>query len=102
MSFLRAERMLNLHTRGSKIKNNENYDYLTIVNKKVSYLLNENKLLASPTNTDTILMDNFRHDIFTFDGLLFRKASKMIENVKSILQMEVQTSLEVLGTMYAD
>jgi len=70
--------MLNLYLGGPKISNSENYDYLKIMNKKVSYLLNENKLLAAPTNTDTILMDNYKHDIFTFDGLLFRKANKMI------------------------
>ena len=59
MSFLRTERILNQHLTSNDIKKKGYYPLLMSRLKKVSLLVGKNKLIAAPTNADTILMDNY-------------------------------------------
>lgn len=47
--------------------------------KKVSYLVSENKLSAIPSNTDTILMNNYIHDVYISEGNSFKRLNAMMD-----------------------
>jgi hypothetical protein len=80
MSFLRAERILNKHLGKNTIELNEHYEYLMANLKKVSYLVSENKLLAIPSNADTILMNNYIHDVYISEGNAFKRLITMMDS----------------------
>lgn len=48
--------------------------------KKVSYLVSENKLLAIPSNADTILMNSYIHDVYVSEGNAFRRLNTMMDS----------------------
>jgi hypothetical protein len=50
--------------------------------KKVSYLVAKNKLLAIPTGCDTIIMQNFSHDVFVDEGTPFSKVKQIVSNIR--------------------
>jgi len=50
--------------------------------KKVSVLVGNNKKLATPTNADTVILDNYSHDIFVDEASPLKKVMKMIWNTK--------------------
>ena len=48
--------------------------------KKVSYLVSENKLSAFPSNADTILMNNYIHDVYISEGNSFKRLNTMMDS----------------------
>ena len=53
--------------------------------KQLSLLVPRNKLLACPTSADTVIMDNYQHDIFTDPASLLIKADTMIGNIGQLM-----------------
>lgn len=50
--------------------------------KKVSLLVVHNKKLATPTNADTVILDNYAYDIFVDEASPLTKVNQMISNLK--------------------
>jgi histidine ammonia-lyase len=101
MSFLRAERILNKHLTSNRLAaNKEHYELLMISLKKVSTLVAQNKLLAVPTNAETVIMDNYQHDIFVDEGSPICKLTRMLANLREIMKVEVFAATDVLHDFY--
>lgn len=100
MSFLRSERILNKYLTSNNIALSEYYDILKARLQKVSYLVAHNKNLAAPTNADTVIMDNYKHDIYVDEGTPFMKVHKMIANLTELIKLEVMASMEVLFDIF--
>ena len=60
-----------------------------------------NKALSAPTNADTVIMDNYRHDIYFDEGTPMLKVSKMIKNLNEMIALEFMVSVEVLMDVYS-
>lgn len=56
--------MLNRFLTKNKIENSESYSLMLTKLKKVSVLVSLNRKMMGPTNADTVIMDNYAHDIF--------------------------------------
>ena len=82
MSFLRAERMLNKYLAKNGLSESPVYDLLMTKLKKVSLLVSHNRKLASPTNADTVILDNYAHDVFVDEFSPSKKTTQMISNLK--------------------
>lgn len=102
MSFLRAERMQNKKLGRNELQKSGKLGSLRAGLQRSNYKVSEDKLLTLPTNSDTVLMDDYKQDVFSHEGLLFRKLSKMVENTRSILEVELRTSKEVLQGLYGE
>lgn len=68
MSFLRCERILNPHLTHNNISQSPLFETFRVALAKASYHVVSGKLLAAPTNADTVIMDNYSHDIYFNDG----------------------------------
>jgi histidine ammonia-lyase len=101
MSFLRAERILNLHLGKNNIRSSPHFEYLRAQLRKASYLVPENKLLSSPSSADTILLQDYRHDIYVHEGSAHVRFTAMLANLRRILRVELMAALEVIFDMYA-
>ena len=70
--------------------------------KKVSLFVAKNKLIAAPTNAETVIMDNYQHDIFVDETTPINKVNQMINNITQLLQLEQFCSSSVLSDTYPD
>jgi histidine ammonia-lyase len=102
MSFLRAERMQNKQLGRNELQKSGKLGSLRAGLQRSSYKVSEDKLFTLPTNSDTVLMDDYKQDVFSHEGLVFRKLSKMMENTRSILELELRTSKEVIQGLYGE
>jgi histidine ammonia-lyase len=100
MSFLRSERLLNKYLNKSDIANNQHFSYLMILLKKNSYLVCENKQLAISSSADTILLNNYTHDVYANEGSSYKRLLALLQNTKRIVKLELMAALEVIFGMY--
>lgn len=102
MSFLRTERMLNRFLTKNKIENSESYSLMLTKLKKVSVLVSLNRKMMGPTNADTVIMDNYSHDIFVDQGSPYTKIRELIDNLNELLKLELSVAIEVLHGLYGE
>ena len=100
MSFLRAERLLNKFLTKNNLPQSPLYDLLMIRLKRASPLVGENKIIAFPTNAETIIMDNYKHDIYVDVATPLYKTTRMLRNVTHIMSVEMQAFMQVLPDIY--
>lgn len=85
----------------NNIRNSIHYEYLRLLLKKSSYLVGENKLLATPSSADTILLHDYQHDIYSHEATAHNRLTTMLSNLPRIFKVELMGALEVIFSMYA-
>ena len=100
MSFLRTERILNRFLTANDIEKKGYCPLLMTKLKKNALLVGKNKLIAAPTNADTILMDNYQHDIYVDTATPLNKVNSIINNVTEIMKLEMFCASSVLADTY--
>jgi histidine ammonia-lyase len=93
MSFLRSERMLNRHLGKNNISKNHHFEYLHILLKKYSYFVAENKVLAIPGSIDTVLMQDYKHDLYVHEGTAHARLTALLKNLKYLCKLELMAAL---------
>ena len=68
--------------------------------RQISLLVGRSKYLTAPTNAETVIMDNYAHDIYVDEAAPLFKANKMLKNLRSIMKLELLTSTDVLSDIY--
>lgn len=93
MSFLRSERVLNPYLTQNNISKSPFYELLKTRLQKISYYVVHNKALSAPTNADTVIMDDYKHDIYYDEGTPMIKADKMLQNLTEMIKLEFLVSV---------
>jgi histidine ammonia-lyase len=94
--------MLNRYLGKNNITNNPHFEYLRILLKKYSYLVGENKILSIPSAIDTVLMHDYKHDLYVHEGTAHVRLTALFKNLKYLFKLELMTALEVIDDMYVD
>lgn len=83
MAFMRTERMLNFYLGKNNFQKSNPEDYNLLVGwiGKVSYFVPRNRLIASPSNADTMNHHNFEQDIYHNDGANYSKFGVMMSGL---------------------
>ena len=63
--------------------------------------MGENKLLGIPSSTDTILMQEYQHDVYVHEGTAHTRLTTILLNLKYLFKLEVMAALEVIFSIYA-
>ncbi len=50
--------------------------------KKLSTIVGINKRQCNPTNAETVILENYAHDIFVDEASPLKKITTMIDNIK--------------------
>jgi fructose-1,6-bisphosphatase len=100
MSFLRCERILNPHLTHNNVSQSPLFDIFRAALAKASHHVVRGKLLSAPSNADTVIMDNYRHDIYVDEGIIMGRLEKMLVGLTELMTLEVVESIEVLGDIY--
>lgn len=100
MSFLRSERILNPHLTHNNISQSPLFDIFRVALAKVSHHVVKGKLLSAPSSADTVIMDNYRHDIYVNEGIIMGRLEKMLVGLTELMTLEVMESITVLDDVY--
>lgn len=100
MSFLRSERILNSFLSENHIKDSPFFELFKAKLMKVSYDVVHNKALATSTNSDTVIMNEYKHDIYVDEGTPFIKMHKMLASLTKLMELEIMEATEVLSDVY--
>jgi len=74
------------------MQRHSHYHFLMQKLHQISYLVVENKLLACPSSADTIMLDNYLHDIFRNEGSMLSKLTLMLNNLRTMLTLEAHVA----------
>lgn len=81
MSFLRSERILNTLLTENHIQSSPFFELFKANLMKLSYGVVHNKALATSTNADTVIMNEYEHDIYVDEGTPLMKMHKMLTSL---------------------
>lgn len=100
MSFLRSERKINPHLCHNNISKSPFIDLIRMALVKASHHVVNGKLLSGPTNADTVIMENYRHDIYFNDGVILGRLNKTINGLTELMGIEAIESIEIIEDMF--
>lgn len=100
MSFLRSERILNTLLTENHIQSSPFFELFKANLMKLSYGVVHNKALATSTNADTVIMNEYEHDIYVDEGTPLMKMHKMLTSLTQLMELEIMEAAEVLSDVY--
>ena len=74
--------MLNKFLTKNNISSSTFYPLMSAKLKKLSTIVGNNKRQCNPTNAETVILDNYAHDIFADEASPLKKITIMIQNIK--------------------
>ena len=94
--------MLNKFLTKNKVEGSPFYSLMLARMKKVSVLVSRNRKMMGSSNADTVIMDNYAHDIFVDEGSPYAKMTNLIANLKELMGLELLVAAEVLQGLYGE
>lgn len=74
--------MLNKFLTKNNISSSPFYPLMNAKLKKLSTIVANNKRQCNPTNAETVILDNYTHDVFVDEASSLKKITTINDNIK--------------------